>query len=169
MSRLDALRAYAQVKHPAAQISPSTLLTHDHQVMAIFDAYPKAKYHFLILPRYPFHHQADSSRAFNSMCKLEALDDLKSLMLKPNEEAREEVFKAMKGMAREVEELIKDEMMKTEGFTWGIDVGFHAIPSMKWVSWRVFHLDLPVSTACSSGLRENRDFLPNPEGSLKHP
>jgi hypothetical protein len=23
--------------------------------------------------------------------------------------------------------------MKTEGFAWGVDVGFHAIPSMKWV------------------------------------
>jgi aprataxin len=27
--------------------------------------------------------------------------------------------------------MIRDEMMKTEGFTWGIDLGFHAIPSMR--------------------------------------
>lgn len=131
MSRIDALRAYAQVKQPSAQIPPSTLLTHDNQTLAIFDAYPKAQYHFLILPRYPFHHQSDETRAFKSICKLEALGDLKSLMLQPGSEAREEVFMALKNMAREVEEMIKDEMMKTEGFTWGVDVGFHAIPSMK--------------------------------------
>jgi aprataxin len=134
MSRLDALRAYALVKQPAAQIPPSTLLIHDLQTLAIFDAYPKAKYHFLVLPRYPFYQHSDESHTFGSVCKLDALDDLKSLMLKPGDEAREEIFLAMKNMAREVEEMIKDEMMKTEGFAWGVDVGFHAIPSMKWVS-----------------------------------
>ena len=35
-------------------------------------------------------------------------------------------------MAEEVEEMIKDEMMKTEGFTWGVHMGFHAIPSMRY-------------------------------------
>lgn len=28
-------------------------------------------------------------------------------------------------------EMIKDEMLKTEGFEWGIQVGFHAVPSMR--------------------------------------
>jgi aprataxin len=40
----------------------------------------------------------------------------------------------MRSMAGEVVEMIKDEMMKTEGFIWGVDLGFHAIPSMKYVS-----------------------------------
>ena len=39
----------------------------------------------------------------------------------------------MRSMAAEVVEMIKDEMMKTEGFTWGVDLGFHAIPSMRYV------------------------------------
>lgn len=31
----------------------------------------------------------------------------------------------------EVVEMIRDEMLKTEGFEWGIEVGFHAVPSMR--------------------------------------
>jgi aprataxin len=27
--------------------------------------------------------------------------------------------------------MIQDEMMKTEGFVWGVDMGFHAVPSMR--------------------------------------
>jgi aprataxin len=45
--------------------------------------------------------------------------------------ARKEVVGAIRGMAGEVVEMIRDEMMKTEGFTWGIDLGFHAEPSMR--------------------------------------
>lgn len=33
--------------------------------------------------------------------------------------------------------MIKDEMLKTEGFEWGIQVGFHAVPSMRQVSLSV--------------------------------
>lgn len=98
--------------------------------VAIFDAYPKAKYHFLVLPRFPFAPQADPDST-TSIVKLDALDDLKSLLMRGGIEPREEVINAMADTAREVEEMVRDEMIKTEGFEWRIDVGFHAIPSMK--------------------------------------
>jgi len=51
--------------------------------------------------------------------------------------ARKEVVEAIRGMAEEVVEMIRDEMMKTEGFTWGIDLGFHAEPSMRLAMFRL--------------------------------
>ncbi len=127
---LSALRSYATLPNPATSISASTLLISSPNTIAIFDAFPKAKYHFLILPRYPFPPQADPESK-TSIVKLDTLDDLKTLLLKGGAEGREEVINAMADMAREVEEMIRDEMIKTEGFEWRIDVGFHAIPSMK--------------------------------------
>lgn len=28
--------------------------------------------------------------------------------------------------------MVRDEMMKADGFVWGVNVGLHAIPSMRW-------------------------------------
>jgi aprataxin len=120
----NALRDYALVKNPSNQIPPSTLLLDSPECIAIFDAYPKAKYHFLVLPRYPFPS--------SSKCNIDCLHDITSLLNAPKE-VRKEVVQAMRSMAGEVEEMVKDEMMKTEGFTWGVDMGFHAIPSMRYV------------------------------------
>jgi aprataxin len=62
---------------------------------------------------------------------LEHLDDLKSLLTKTSREVRDEIIGTMLESAREVEEMIRDEMVKVDGFEWNIQVGFHAIPSMK--------------------------------------
>jgi aprataxin len=134
MSRnsLTALRTYATLSDPASSLPASVLLFANAQTLVVFDAYPKAKYHFLVLPRYPFPPQSDPESR-DSTVKLEHLDDLKSLLLKPSGDIRNEVVRAMIESAREVEEMIRDEMVKTEGFEWKIDVGFHAVPSMKCV------------------------------------
>ena len=136
MSRnsLNALRTYATLADPASSLPASVLLFANAQTTVIFDAYPKAKYHFLVLPRHPFPPQSDPD-SNRSTVKLDHLDDLKSLLLKPNPDVRDEVIRAMIESAREVEEMIRDEMVKTEGFEWKIDVGFHAVPSMKCVLW----------------------------------
>jgi aprataxin len=98
--------------------------------MAIFDAYPKAKYHFLVLPRYPFPPRSNPESR-SSIVKLDHLDSLRTLLLKTTADVREQVIGALADTAQEVEEMIRDEMIKTEGFEWGINIGFHAIPSMK--------------------------------------
>lgn len=124
------LRQYATLSEPQSSLPPSKLLFSNSNTMVVFDAYPKAKYHFLVLPRYPFPPQSDPD-SDESIVSIETLDDLKSLLLRAGPDEREEVIRAMAETAREVEEMIKDEMLKTEGFEWRIDVGFHAIPSMK--------------------------------------
>jgi aprataxin len=129
-SSLSALRTYATLPHPASALPASTLLLSTPNTIAIFDAFPKAKYHFLVLPRYPFPPQSGPESS-TSIVKLDALDDLRSLLLEAGADQRGDVIEAMAETAREVEEMIRDEMIKTEGFEWKIDVGFHAIPSMK--------------------------------------
>jgi aprataxin len=119
----NALRDYALVKSPSTQIPSSVLLLDSAECIAIFDAYPKAKYHFLVLPRYPFPNSGGK-------CSIDHLHDLRSLLDAPKD-VRKHVIEGMRSMAGEVVEMIKDEMMKTEGFTWGVDMGFHAIPSMR--------------------------------------
>ncbi|WVW82189.1 hypothetical protein I302_104195 [Kwoniella bestiolae CBS 10118] len=137
---LDALRNYATLSHPQSSLSPSKLLISNKTTLAIFDNYPKAKYHFLILPRYPFPPQSNPDSK-NSILPLNALDDLKSLLLCDDREAREEVMRALYNTALEVEEMIKDEMLKTEGYEWKVDMGFHAIPSMKHIHLHVISDD----------------------------
>jgi hypothetical protein len=130
MSVFDILRRYALVKSPSTQIPASVLLIDSPQCITIFDAYPKAKYHFLVLPRHPFLSGIEGEGA-KSLCSVDNLDDLESVMTRTSMEARREIVGAMSSMAKEVVEMIRDEMMKTEGFTWGVDVGFHAEPSMR--------------------------------------
>nr|XP_019014889.1 aprataxin [Kwoniella pini CBS 10737]OCF53670.1 aprataxin [Kwoniella pini CBS 10737] len=130
---LDALRNYATLPNPQNSLSASTLLLSSKTCLAVFDAYPKAKYHFLVLPRYPFPPQSDPESK-ESITSLNSLNDLKSILLKTTPSAREEILQNMNNMANEVEEMIRDEMLKSEGFEWKVDIGFHAIPSMKRVN-----------------------------------
>ena len=127
---LNVLRQYSTLPSPSSSLPADVLLTANSQTIAIFDAYPKAKYHFLVLPRHPFPPQSNPETS-RSMVKLDALDDLKNLLTKTPRDVRDEVIRAMAEMAGEVEEMVRDEMVKSEGFDWRIDVGFHAIPSMK--------------------------------------
>ncbi|WVF70890.1 hypothetical protein IAT40_005685 [Kwoniella sp. CBS 6097] len=142
------LRRYATTPNPTANLPPSLLLLSTPNTIAIFDAYPKAKYHFLVMPRFPFPPQSDPESR-SSITSLESLEDLKSVLMKCNRESREEVLTAMANTAREVEEMIRDEMLKTEGFEWKIDVGFHAIPSMKHI-----HLHVISDDRIGSGLKK---------------
>lgn len=139
-SNAQVLRTYATLPSPSTSLSPRVLLTSSQHCMAIFDAYPKAKYHFLVLPRYPFPSPSDPDSG-KSIVQLGHLDDLRSLLNKAPRSAREVVIGQMADMAREVEEMIRDEMVKSEGVEWKIDVGFHAIPSLKWVH-------VPTRTRC---------------------
>ncbi|ORY28509.1 HIT-like domain-containing protein [Naematelia encephala] len=131
-SSLNILRTYATLPNPRKSLPPTTLLTSNPNTIVIFDAFPKAKYHFLVLPRYPFRRQGGDPEDNHSLVKLDQLDDLKSLLTKVgNRDVREQVVNTLADAARDVEEMIRDEMVKTEGFEWKIDIGFHAIPSMK--------------------------------------
>lgn len=111
----------ARLARPSSSLPPSTLLLETEACIAIFDKYPKAKYHVLVLPRIPFPAQSLTDANLDSLAAL----------LCHSETSGRTVVKAMAEAAAEVEEMIRDEMVKTEGFAWGVNVGFHAVPSMK--------------------------------------
>ncbi|EIW73692.1 hypothetical protein TREMEDRAFT_59866 [Tremella mesenterica DSM 1558] len=134
---LQILREYAKVRSPARNIPPSVLLSHTPYVMSIHDAYPKSKYHFLILPRFPYPPEADLERD-KSILPLGVFDSLETFLMKGGEH-RWTVLQQMVNMARDVEEMIRDEMFKTEGFTWKIYMGFHAVPSMNHFKTKKHH------------------------------
>lgn len=119
MAALFALRDFARLPRPSSSLPPSTLLVEHPNCIAVFDAYPKAKYHFLVLPRLPFAAAEIGERE---------LDSLESLLRHPSRGA---VIDELERTAEEVVDMIRDEMGKTEGKEWGIHVGFHAVPSMK--------------------------------------
>ncbi|VDB82726.1 unnamed protein product [Peniophora sp. CBMAI 1063] len=128
MSWSTALRAYATKKDPSTL--PSTVLfSHTSSTITIFDAYPKAIFHFLILPR-------PSQR-------LSVLDlaNLRSLIRKDNELALV-VVKELQAEAVKLKGEIHVEMLERYGFTWPIHCGFHAVPSMEHLHLHVISADL---------------------------
>lgn len=111
---LFALRDFA--RHPP----PTSLVVHE-RALAVFDAYPKAKYHFLVLPRLPSSVGAVGERGVDSLAAL----------LRQERGARDAIMGDIERTAEEVVEMIKDEMGKSEGREWGVLAGFHAVPSMR--------------------------------------
>lgn len=121
MAALFALRNFARLPHPATSLPSSTLLLEHPKCIAVFDTYPKAQYHFLVLPRLPFSATTIAEREVDSLAAL----------LRLPAEARSAVLDALAETAAEVVEMVKDEMGKTHGFEWGLNVGFHSVPSMR--------------------------------------
>lgn len=119
---LFALRDFAKAKNPTAALPPSVLLLETPKCIAVFDAYPKAIYHFLVLPKIPF--VVSETKQLNEA----ELDNLSVLLQHPD---HEQVLAALKEAAAEVVDMVRDEMVKTYGFEWPINSGFHSIPSMR--------------------------------------
>ena len=124
------LRRYAQTANPA-KLSPSTLFTHTDRTITIFDGYPKAIFHFLVLPRITGAEPMTASR----LASLNALVRMKKGAT--NEEMRETmreakgVVESVREDARDVKRMVEEEMVKRYGFKWDVWMGFHAIPSME--------------------------------------
>lgn len=117
MSWSTALRAYATKKDPST-LPATVLFSHSDSTLTIFDAYPKAIFHFLILPR--------PSPTISVL----DLSSLRSLIRKDTGLALE----TLKGLQTEAEKLkgeIQAEMSERYGFSWAIHCGFHALPSME--------------------------------------
>jgi hypothetical protein len=97
-----------------------------------------AKYHFLVLPRLPLVLPANTFPPDKIDFFPIDLASLSSLLrLNRHKPASESfsppllVLEKMKEAAEDCVAMVKDEMVKTEGFCWDVWVGFHAVPSMK--------------------------------------
>lgn len=120
MSGLKILQTYA--RRAPESLPASILFKHSEKNITIFDAFPKSKFHFLVLPR-----------VVQSGPSLDSLESLQSL-LKADKAKAQEVVAALAEEARSVKAEIQAEMVKHYGFKWDVWTGFHAAPSMVYVS-----------------------------------
>ncbi|KAG8899069.1 hypothetical protein FRB99_006950 [Tulasnella sp. 403] len=115
---LHVLKEFATRRDPKT-LPPSTLLKFSPSTITVFDKYPKATFHFLVLPRV----DKDAGRTPS------VLHDLRSL-LQHDKEAALEILRDLESESREVERMVLDEMQKRFGFQWKVYVGFHAVPTL---------------------------------------
>ncbi|KAI5453135.1 aprataxin-like protein [Naganishia albida] len=171
MHALDALTQYAFARRPDRDIPSDVYLLHDPHTVTVFDKFPKAKYHFLVLPRIPFvdgsateasdaDTQSDSnsstestSSAVHPAISANALASLHALLSTTSSAISLRILRMLQQTSLEVVEMVKDEMLKTEGFEWGIEVGFHAVPSM-----RTLHLHVISTDFVSPSLKVKKHY-----------
>ncbi|GAA5869743.1 hypothetical protein JCM3774_003838 [Rhodotorula dairenensis] len=132
MSWNRVLEDYARLKRPERELPPGVFVTANRQTTVIFDGFEKARFHLLVLPREPFQLEDGSALSGPSLASLSQL--LKS----PH---ALQVLKALERQADEVKEMIRDEMEKEYGWSWGVQAGFHAVESMRHVHLHVISTD----------------------------
>ena len=114
-ANLTILRTYA-LRSPES-FPKSILYSHTESALAIFDAYPKSIFHFLVLPR------------VREPLAVEDLADLRTLMRKDAAIAKG-VIQGLATVAESLKQDIEEEMINRYGFKWDVWTGFHGAPSM---------------------------------------
>lgn len=116
-SSLKVLRTYAKLSDPSLTALPPTVyFSHTKHTLTIFDAYPKALFHFLVLPRLSADDESD-------------LTDLRTLLRQ--HASGPETLRVLADEAARLRGVVEEEMRARYGFAWDVWVGFHAVPSME--------------------------------------
>ena len=118
------LRKYAQQKEPE-KLPKSVYFHHTEHAVTIFDLYPKAIFHFLVLPRVK-DNEPHNWNARN-------LTSLKTLLNSPSVKKGDalELLMHLKEEADHVKAECIKEMKDNWGCSWDIHIGFHAVQSME--------------------------------------
>lgn len=138
-----------------ASLPGSVLVDADTHTYTIYDGYPKAQFHFLIMPRLPFAVDEDLGNGKRRRGEVGAreLDSIGSLLQSPHAAF---VLDRLAAASERLAHRIRESMRRMDvdrdtrephytdaapGATWGIRCGFHAIPSMRHlhmhVRWRM--------------------------------
>ncbi|KAL5532697.1 HNT3_3 [Sanghuangporus sanghuang] len=139
------LRTYAQLSEPT-RLAPSIYFTHTEKTVTIFDAYPKAVFHLLVLPRIKDKEGPLSAANLTSLKKF----------LNSNQTNRKdarELLGRLKEDGEKVREMVKEEMRDRYGFVWKVHLGFHAVQSMDHIHLHVISEDL-----CAPGLKTKKHY-----------
>ncbi|KZT57048.1 HIT-like protein [Calocera cornea HHB12733] len=129
MSWMKVLENYAKtVPH---NLPKDILLSSTENTVTIKDAYPKAMYHYLVLPRLPSSLVTSTSQ----------LSSLRSLLSGDKAEALR-VVKVLGADAELAKFHILEDMRKKHGFEWTVNIGFHSVPSMDHLHVHVISSDL---------------------------
>ncbi|THH04460.1 hypothetical protein EW145_g5507 [Phellinidium pouzarii] len=126
------LRAYAA--HTPTDLPPHVYFEHSEHTVTVFDKFPKAHFHFLVLPRVQSEGPLNAAN----------LTSLKTLLNSPEVGKKEALalLKRMKKDAEHVRDLVVEEMHNYFGFEWGVNIGFHAVQSMDHLHLHVISDDL---------------------------
>ncbi|EJU05530.1 HIT-like protein [Dacryopinax primogenitus] len=140
MSWAKALEIYARTAPDT--ISKDVLLRFMDDTITIRDAYRKAMYHYLILPRLPSSLVSNPSQISSLKCLLSG--------------DKEEALHVLQVLGKEAEVAktdILEDMQKKHGFQWTVNIGFHAVPSMEHI-----HLHVVSSDLLSSALKNKKHY-----------
>ncbi|CAE6459422.1 unnamed protein product [Rhizoctonia solani] len=138
MSYRSALRKYV-LSNPR-DLGSDVLLSESEHCITIFDKYPKAMFHFLILPK--LSETISASATINL-----------ATFLRWDKQIALEYLQHMTRDTETAKSMIEDEMMKQHGFKWDILIGFHAVPSLDHV-----HLHVLSSDLCSPALKKKHHY-----------
>ncbi|CAE6450820.1 unnamed protein product [Rhizoctonia solani] len=138
MSFRSALQNYVLSK--SEDLGSDVLLSESEYCITIFDKFPKAMFHFLVLPK------LSKTITANVTTNL-------STFLQWDKQVALEYLQHMKRDAEEAKSMVEDEMIKQHGFKWDVFIGFHAIPSMDHV-----HLHILSSDLCSPALKKKHHY-----------
>ncbi|KAF9792138.1 HIT-like protein [Thelephora terrestris] len=141
MFDLTILQKYA--KRSPSSLPPTLLLTNSETSLTIFDKYPKATYHFLVLPRIT----ADSGFTADE------LENLQTLLARGKKAEARGLIEGLKKDAQTAKEMVEKEMLKRHGYKWDVWIGFHAVPSLTHL-----HLHVISSDLCSPSLKHKKHY-----------
>lgn len=121
------LQKYAKkFETSSSSLPPTMLLTSTETSLTLFDKYPKATYHFLVLPRV----LAESAFTARDLTSLHAV------LSKGKKEEAKALIEGLKKDAERTKEMVEREMVKKQGYKWDVWIGFHAVPTMVYVPER---------------------------------
>ena len=124
MFDLTILQQYAKkFETSSSSLPPTLLLTNTETSLTLFDKYPKATYHFLVLPRI----------LVDSVFTAGDLTNLYTLLAKGKKAEAKKLIEGLKGDAEIVKGVVEKEMLKKHGYRWDVWIGFHAVPSLVYV------------------------------------
>ncbi|KAF7791306.1 hypothetical protein EIP86_002320 [Pleurotus ostreatoroseus] len=127
---LDVLEHYATLPDADMKDVVGGLMhSFDATTLTIQDAYPKAKYHLLVLPR---PHDGIQTKYLRNLKVLFAGDKARA----------KAVLEDLGRAAEKAKESIEQDMLERWKFKWDVWMGFHAIPSMRHIHMHVISADL---------------------------
>jgi len=121
MFDLTILQKYAKkFETSPSSLPPTLLLTNTETSLTFFDKYPKATYHFLVVPRI----------LANSVFTAKDLTNLHTSLTKGTKVESKKLIEGLKRDAEVAKGIVEEEMLKKHGYKWDVWIGFHAVPTL---------------------------------------
>ena len=159
MFDLTILRQYAKkFETSPSSLPPTLLLSNTETSLTFFDKYPKAIYHFLVVPRI----------LTDSVFTAKDLTNLHTPLTKGPKAESKKLIEGLKRDAEVAKGMVEKEMLEKHGYKWDVWIGFHAVPTLACVrelwqqqchyqknpfSYRTMHSHRSVTCICTSSLR----------------